>query len=42
MDSQASESGFRAFSDAVIDNNGSVEETGNQIRQLLKNKIRMQ
>ena len=42
MDSQAPEAGFREFSDAVIDNNGSVEDTRKQIRRLLKNKIRMQ
>lgn len=42
MDSQAPEAGFREFSDAVIDNNGSVEDTRKQIRRLLENKIRMQ
>ena len=42
MNSQAPEAGFREFSDAVIDNNGSVEDTRKQIRRLLENKIRMQ
>ena len=42
MDSQAPEAGFREFSDAVIDNNGYVEDTRKQIRRLLENKIRMQ
>ena len=40
MDSQAPEAGFREFSDAVIDNNGSVEDTRKQIRRLLENKWR--
>lgn len=39
MKNQASEAEFRRFSDAVIDNNGSFEETRTQIQGLLKGKI---
>ena len=35
MRSQASDEEFRAFSDAVIDNSGSFQETEEQIRRLL-------
>lgn len=40
MGSQVSEEEFRAFSDAVIDNNGSLDETRAQIRRLLDGKCR--
>ena len=38
MNSQVSEKEFRACSDAVIDNNGSLEETRAQIARLLDSK----
>ena len=36
MENQVSEETFRAFSDAVIDNNGTLEETRAQIQALLE------
>ena len=42
MASQVPEAVFREFSDAIIDNNGPVEDTRKQVRKLLENKIRME
>lgn len=36
MDSQMSEKQFRTMADAVVDNNGSMEDTRRQIERLLK------
>ena len=36
MDSQLPEEEFRRMADAVVDNNGSLEDTGRQIALLLK------
>lgn len=41
MDNQVSDGEFRSFSDAVIDNNGSLDETKAQIEALLQRLFRI-